>query len=365
MACSKQAGPAAYLKFIEAETGEHVTQQDWHDIRKLADLDGYDISRRRVDSAKAEGVADDLYRTFAKDHPVSGEGFIAMNDELARANNTEATLSIVSYLAQHGVKDTLAQVRADRRAAKEGTPCPMCGGTSHCVACGECFTQCQCDLDATPNYEASYADRVAAYEAMGVSTSDAQGMVDTEDYLLAHENDAEASLADADREYAERVRALEDELGVSTSDAQGMVDAEDVIREKAKQGPYGEARVGSKFRGYRDAASISSDVRSDLKKAVKDGSLPADVKASVRSDKYAGGQAVNVKLTGWEPERVWHRDTDGFGMENWTYTPEAKAVADRVEALRESYNRDASDSQQDYFDVTYYGGTSWDVPAPR
>jgi hypothetical protein len=37
--------------------------------------------------------------------------------------------------------------------------------------------------------------------------------------------------------YDHRVRALEDELGVSTSDAQAMVDAEDLVTTSAPQTP--------------------------------------------------------------------------------------------------------------------------------
>lgn len=112
------------------------------------------------------------------------------------------------------------------------------------------------------------------------------------------------------------------------------------------------AREGSKYTGYRDAALIAKDIRADIKAAKSAGEIPADVKVSVRCEKYSGGQSVRVTLSGWEPERV----RDGEGYLTW----EADMVRRRIEAMREAYNRDASDPMTDYYDVTYYGSTDWD-----
>ena len=116
-----------------------------------------------------------------------------------------------------------------------------------------------------------------------------------------------------------------------------------------------EARIGSNYRGYRDAADIARDVRADLKSAAKAALIPADIKVSVRCQKYAGGQSVDVYLSGWDRSRIWD-----IGPEGWKMTAEAKAVEGFVEKIRESYNRDNSDSMTDYFEVVYYGTTNWD-----
>jgi len=40
--------------------------------------------------------------------------------------------------------------------------------------------------------------------------------------------------------------------------------------------------------------------------------------------------------------------------------PEAKAIEEKVEDIRNQYNREAINSQIDYFNVTYYGCAQWD-----
>jgi hypothetical protein len=123
-----------------------------------------------------------------------------------------------------------------------------------------------------------------------------------------------------------------------------------------------EARVGAKWtRDYRPMKDIAADIRADIKAAKKTGDLPSDLKVSVRTDLYAGGGAIRVKLSGWDSERVYAPEGDGY----FDMTDEAKNVMYRVEAIREAYNRNASDSMVDYFEVTYYGGTDWDYSLRR
>lgn len=332
MACHNRPGPAAYRHYIEQVTGQRITQQEWHDLRELAALEGRSTARSRVTPEEALYAASylggNLRLEFGND-PDTLEGrqqaFDDMAEKLNATNVTAGTVSIVRYLADYGVKDSLTLARQYRKNG--GTLTPVAGN----------------EPDGGWDEE-----RAAVAAEVAVERDD---------------NWAEADLADSDRRWSERVAYFES-LGMTTSDAQGAADAEDLIREKAKQGPYGQARVGAKFTGYRDASAISKDVRGDIKDAVKAGDLPSDIKTSVKTDKYAGGQAVNVRLTGWEPERVWRRENDQYGP-RWVYTPEAKAVMARVEDIRGAYNRDASESQMDYYDVTYYGNTQWDVPTPQ
>lgn len=119
-----------------------------------------------------------------------------------------------------------------------------------------------------------------------------------------------------------------------------------------------EARVGSKWTtDYRPTKDIAADIRADIKAAQKTGHLPADMKVSVRTSLFAGGSAIDVTLKGWDTNRIWIRGNDGMidGL-----TTEARTVLHRVEEIHQSYNRDASDSMVDYFDVTYYGTVEWD-----
>lgn len=120
---------------------------------------------------------------------------------------------------------------------------------------------------------------------------------------------------------------------------------------------YREPRVGSRYTGYTDAAVVAKNVRADIKQAKADGTLPATIKTSVRCRKYAGGQAVDVTISGWAAADVWTTNPAGYT----TQTATASQVLTAVEQMRSAYNRDASDPMTDYYDVTYYGTTQWDV----
>jgi hypothetical protein len=122
-----------------------------------------------------------------------------------------------------------------------------------------------------------------------------------------------------------------------------------------------EPRVGDNWTDtYRPLKDIAADIRANIKAAKKAGDLPADLKVSVRTDLYAGGGAIRVTLSGWTTEQVWTTETDAVYGWGYTLTHDAARVQGHVEQIRRSYNRDASDSMVDYFDVTYYGSTEWD-----
>ena len=70
---------------------------------------------------------------------------------------------------------------------------------------------------------------------------------------------------------------------------------------------YPEPRIGEKFMGWIDAAVAAKKIRSDIKQAQLHSEIPPDVKVSVRTRKYAGGQAVDVTLKGWNSEAVWYQ----------------------------------------------------------
>jgi hypothetical protein len=116
------------------------------------------------------------------------------------------------------------------------------------------------------------------------------------------------------------------------------------------------ARIGHKYEGWQDAAVIAKKVRADFKAAQKAGEFPADIKVSVRCRKFAGGQSVDVQLSGWAKDRV-----SSFGEEGWRQmSPEAKEVRFHAQAIAEAYNKDESDSMVDYFRVVYYSNAEWD-----
>lgn len=111
---------------------------------------------------------------------------------------------------------------------------------------------------------------------------------------------------------------------------------------------------GSKYTGYRPAAEVAKLIRAELKAAQKAGELPTEIKFSVTSDYFSGGQSVSVEIRGWTDEEVWETYQDAYDMPRKSIRPAAAGVKRKVERIANAYNRDRSDSQVDYFDVMYY-----------
>lgn len=121
-------------------------------------------------------------------------------------------------------------------------------------------------------------------------------------------------------------------------------------------GPYGRKFVGGKVATdghsrYHDAAQVAADIRKQMKAAVEWGALPAKYEYGATSDKFSGGQAVRIRVSGM-------RDADHFAerQEGFAYGQSAKAreLEAALETIGNQWNTDASDTQSDYFDVTYY-----------
>ena len=60
MACTTKSGVVCYTKFITDEAGVTVSARDWHDLRKLAEEMGGDMSREVVDQEEALKALDAL-----------------------------------------------------------------------------------------------------------------------------------------------------------------------------------------------------------------------------------------------------------------------------------------------------------------
>lgn len=180
MSCSKAHGPQAFVRYVKDMTGETITQQDWHDVRKIAGAQGADMGRGHVSAAEAiaslqalsarmksdeiaakatntppksadelaqellaEGEAgwekvhsDFQSRMFVHSekarrspslpdasrvlvepaHPLSREG--ESEGELMSAKVTRGTVAVIRFFATYGVKPVLAYVRAHREEQK-------------------------------------------------------------------------------------------------------------------------------------------------------------------------------------------------------------------------------------------------------
>ena len=115
--------------------------------------------------------------------------------------------------------------------------------------------------------------------------------------------------------------------------------------------------TGANYEPNLDVAEIAKTLRSDYKAWVKSGDLPERFKTSVRISRFAGGQAIDVTVSGVNTEPV-------APEEPWM--PERRvAAADvlaltKIEERMQSFNYDRSNSQVDYFDVNFYGTVSVD-----
>lgn len=119
-----------------------------------------------------------------------------------------------------------------------------------------------------------------------------------------------------------------------------------------------EAFIGSKYESGRDVADIAKAVRSDIKKAVADGSLPGTpIKFSVKIDRFSMGVSLDVVVRNFSEPVSIESEYGGY-----TTTPAAKALEVRLTSIVDSYKRDASDSMVDHWDVNFYSNVSFDQP---
>jgi len=124
---------------------------------------------------------------------------------------------------------------------------------------------------------------------------------------------------------------------------------------------YADTFVGAKADQMYDAAEISRAVKKELVAMQKAGQFPAEIKFSVKSHKYSGGQSVEVSISGWSSEQVWKEEwSESYSRMLKVMLPEAKAIVEKAEAVRNQYNREAINSMIDYFNVNYYGRAEWD-----
>lgn len=132
------------------------------------------------------------------------------------------------------------------------------------------------------------------------------------------------------------------------------------------------ATTGAKYQRDMDTAEIAKRIRADVKAAQKAGTLPASMKVSVRTRRFAGGAAIDVTVTE-APFQIHASDYIAFevktrGHQHWDgqrYTLRARQVLEALEAIVAEYNRDDSDSQSDYFNVHFYSHATYDIELTR
>lgn len=117
-------------------------------------------------------------------------------------------------------------------------------------------------------------------------------------------------------------------------------------------GHYGHRQMGAKAKGLYNATEISKLIREDIKTAKKFGALPEDLDVRVTTDKFAGGQAINVRITNLTDDiaQVPSPRDEGYTVAS----PLAKRLSSNIESIGRQYNDSENDSSIDYFDNKFY-----------
>jgi hypothetical protein len=112
---------------------------------------------------------------------------------------------------------------------------------------------------------------------------------------------------------------------------------------------------------WRSAAEVARLLRADLKAAQESAALPPSAVFSVRSESFAGGQSVRVEIRNLPDREILDHHPDYPNRLN----RDARELERTVRRMANAYNRDASDSQSDVFDVHYYAQVSIETEASR
>ena len=123
-----------------------------------------------------------------------------------------------------------------------------------------------------------------------------------------------------------------------------------------------ERTYGSKYdqASGLGVAGIAKLIRADVKAARKDastviGQAPECIKFGITSESFAGGRAVNIHIKGIPQDWGWETREDRYGYMTEMATDALQALAKALRAIMDSYNHDGSETQVDYWDVSFYG----------
>lgn len=126
-------------------------------------------------------------------------------------------------------------------------------------------------------------------------------------------------------------------------------------REKAVE-EAAHAGEGSVYReqGHLNITEIAKRMRVNLRNAQSVGMLPEGAKFSVTTDRFSGGQSIDVEVRGMPDSWTYTTRESIYGGEERIYSDAAQATVKAIEQMLAEYNRDRSDIQSDYFDVWFY-----------
>lgn len=125
---------------------------------------------------------------------------------------------------------------------------------------------------------------------------------------------------------------------------------------------------GNKYDSNRTGVETAALIRKELRAACKDKKhVLYACTINVRHHSYAGGRSINARITA-VPHCVinpdWARYAKAHPHDSQPntsrYSAKGIAILDACEKIIAEYNRDASDSQTDHFDVGFYSSTNFD-----
>jgi hypothetical protein len=118
---------------------------------------------------------------------------------------------------------------------------------------------------------------------------------------------------------------------------------------------------GKKYNRDLSTPQIAAAFRVDVKDAIKAGVLPAGLKLSVKSSRFAGGSSIRVTIKACPSVTILNvenvnadRADGGTYPSRPRYTAEAIALRDALDGMLKAYNYDGSDTMTDYFHVNFY-----------
>lgn len=138
------------------------------------------------------------------------------------------------------------------------------------------------------------------------------------------------------------------------------------MRPVAGYTPY--AREGQKYTGPRDVSSIAKDIRNDLRRLREQIGVPPHASFSVRSRRFAGGQAIDVEVRDLSDDEIY-TTSDGSDPNVRAgariVRPDVHQMRRNVERIVDAYNRIDNDPMVDYFDTLYYSHVTVESEARR
>ncbi len=126
MCCEQATGPSAFVALMTA-AGFRVSSRSWHELRDLAGAAGFDTRKTRVSPDVSADALQALVSQLRVERPHVDLGLQAekVMEGISAHFDAMSTISIVTFLTEHGVAASLLAVKAARKARRQGSGIPV------------------------------------------------------------------------------------------------------------------------------------------------------------------------------------------------------------------------------------------------